>query len=111
MTTTDEEMATVAAKVRRAVPGLAAREEQERKDALKALRELCNCPGCPTYNICAEQAGERFFCAEGGSTVCISSERGCLCPDCPVHAEMGLQHRSFCTRGSEAIQGYETSPR
>ncbi|WP_128693090.1 DUF2769 domain-containing protein [Methanoculleus taiwanensis] len=111
MSTADEEIAILAAKIRRAAPGLAAREEQERQDALKALREICICPGCPTYNVCAEQAAEKFFCAEGGSTVCIQGEHGCLCPDCPVHAEMGLSHRSFCTRDSETVQGYGTPER
>jgi hypothetical protein len=106
MNSADEQTALLAEKIRPALRGLAHREAEERDKALRELRSICICPTCPTYNVCAEQAGEKFFCAQGGSTQCIRNEIACFCPDCPVHAELGLAHIFFCVRGSETVQAY-----
>ncbi len=111
MNSADDQTALLAAKIRPALRGLAHREAEEREEALKELRSICICPTCPTYNVCAEQAKEKFFCAQGGSTQCIKNEIACFCPDCPVHAELGLDHTFFCVRGSETVQGYGTGGR
>ena len=34
----------------------------EREKAVKDLSSECICPDCPTYNNCAEAAGELLYC-------------------------------------------------
>jgi hypothetical protein len=79
----------------------------EREEASKKLAAMCNCPSCPTYNRCAKNAQELLFCAKGKSFMCISEEKNCICPACPVASELGLKNKFFCTRGSETTQRYE----
>jgi hypothetical protein len=75
----------------------------DREEELKALRSECICPDCPTYNKCAEAAGELLYCFLGRSPECITSEDlGCFCPDCPIAARAGLENLFYCTRGTEA---------
>jgi hypothetical protein len=73
----------------------------------KKFGALCRCPGCPTYTRCAGDAGELLFCLAGRSFLCITEEKGCICPACPVAAEFGLKHTVFCRRGNEKTQRYE----
>jgi hypothetical protein len=68
---------------------------------------MCNCPGCPTHNNCAKNAKELLFCITGKSFMCISEDKGCMCPKCPVAAEFGLKYKSFCLIGAEKSQRYE----
>lgn len=76
-------------------------------EAVKKFAAMCACPSCPTYTGCAKKAKELMFCATGKSFMCISEEKGCICPTCPVTPELGLKYKSFCTRGSEKALRYE----
>jgi len=75
--------------------------------AKEKYRDMCICPGCPTHNKCAKNAKEQFFCINGKSFMCISEDKGCNCPGCPVAAAFGLKHKSFCLKGAEKAQRYE----
>jgi hypothetical protein len=70
-------------------------------------KKLCACPGCPTYTNCAKKNQELLFCWFGKSFNCITFEKGCICPTCPVTSAAGLKHTKFCTRGSEKALRYE----
>jgi len=76
--------------------------------AMTHARGMCICGTCPTYNKCAKDAKELLYCAIGGSFTCISKEKNCICPDCPVVPELGLRSTFFCTRGAEKAQRYGT---
>jgi hypothetical protein len=79
---------------------------------MKAIEEnnkLCTCPSCPTYNKCAKNAKELLFCVTGKSFMCISDDKGCICPTCPVTEVIGLKQTSFCIKGSEKAQRYESA--
>lgn len=78
--------------------------EEERKKSMMQKRAMCTCGGCPSYNDCAKDGKELLFCATGKSPSCITEEKGCICPKCPVTPEMGLIKTYFCTKGSEAQQ-------
>ena len=80
---------------------------EELAQMMENLKARCPCPTCPSYNDCAKNAGETLFCATGKSFMCISEEKGCICPKCPIAEELGLRHSYFCTRGSEKAQRYE----
>ena len=76
------------------------------------LRGKCICRDCPTYNPCADGAGELLYCVLGESFRCITEDVGCICPSCPLVDELGLLDLTFCIRGSEAAQRYgEKIPR
>jgi hypothetical protein len=81
----------------------------EAKGATEKLINICTCPTCPTYNRCAKNANEIFFCGTGRSFMCISEEKGCICPSCPVTRELGLKYTFFCTKGAEKTIRYERS--
>jgi hypothetical protein len=38
--------------------------------------------------------------------VCITEDRGCVCPTCPVTPEYGMKNDKYCLRGSEPAQRY-----
>lgn len=78
------------------------REESDGKYAA-----LCTCPACPTYTACAKEARELLFCLKGKSFLCITDEKGCICPSCPITMEFGFRHTLFCRRGNEKTQRYE----
>ncbi len=78
--------------------------EEERMKAIEANKTLCICPDCPTYNECAQEKGELFYCALGKSPTCITEGLGCICPACPITEKMGLTHDYFCTKGTEREQ-------
>jgi hypothetical protein len=80
---------------------------EELMKAMQMKRDMCTCPKCPTYNNCAKNAHELVFCNTGKSFMCISEDKGCICPACPVAIEQGLRYKSFCLRGSEKAQRYE----
>jgi len=79
----------------------------EMADAMEKAKTRCTCPGCPTYTRCAKNGKELLFCATGKSFMCISDEKGCICPTCPITGEFGLKYTLFCTKGSEKAQRYE----
>jgi hypothetical protein len=62
----------------------------------------CVCRTCPSYFDCGEPIA--FCFAETGKSACISHENGCVCPGCPVQAEMGFGHDYYCIYGSEKAQ-------
>ncbi len=76
----------------------------EKMKLIEEKKNMCICPGCPTYNDCAEKAQETLFCFIGRSSVCISEEKDCVCPICPVTPDLGLTKDFFCTRSSEGQQ-------
>jgi hypothetical protein len=81
------------------------REQQMQKIA--ELMKMCTCPQCPTFNDCAKNAMEGLFCSMGRSFHCISENKGCICPNCPVAKQMGLKNMSFCLMGNEKTQRYD----
>ena len=80
---------------------------EEQRKGLEMEKGKCICPKCPTYTNCAKNAKELLFCATGKSFMCISEEKGCNCPTCPVTPEYGMKYQKFCLRGSEMAQRYE----
>jgi hypothetical protein len=70
----------------------------EKKRGIK----LCICKMCPSFLECNEEIG--FCLAASGKSACITEEKGCLCPGCPVLDEEGFQHAYYCTHGSEPDQ-------
>lgn len=70
-------------------------------DRMKA-GERCLCRMCPSYVKCEEEIA--FCLSAGGRSACITEEKGCLCPGCPVLDEMGFLHVYYCVRGSENDQ-------
>lgn len=77
---------------------------EEKKQGAKKMAAICICPDCPTYNDCAKDAKEVFYCAHGSSFHCISEEMSCICASCPITEQFGLTHDFFCTRQSEESQ-------
>ena len=63
---------------------------------------LCVCKMCPSYTDCGEKIA--YCLAPTGKSTCITVERGCLCPGCPVLEVEGLLHVYYCIRGSESDQ-------
>lgn len=75
---------------------LSSNETQQRTEE---LLDMCICSGCPSWTECGEKGG---FCLSAiGKSSCITDQKGCICPKCPVTDEMGLKHQYYCTRGSE----------
>jgi hypothetical protein len=71
------------------------------------LKKMCTCPQCPTNNECAKNSKETLFCSMGHSFHCITENKGCLCPGCPVAKMQGLTHQSFCLMGNEKTQRFD----
>lgn len=74
---------------------------------MENYKDMCHCPKCPTYTTCARNAKERVFCLFGKSFMCISEQKACICPTCPLTHEFGLKNNSFCMKGAEKAQRYE----
>lgn len=64
----------------------------------------CMCRMCPSFVDCKEEIA--FCLAEEGTSSCIRNEQGCLCPGCPVQAEMNFRHVYYCIRGNETGQSH-----
>jgi hypothetical protein len=90
-----------------AIKSFAGMSPERMKEAAGRFKNLCTCPACPTYTECAKNAQERLFCAVGKSFVCISQEKDCICPTCPITGELGLKNKLYCMRGSEMAQRYD----
>jgi hypothetical protein len=75
--------------------------ENERITAIDAFRKKCICVPCPSYNDCMRAGHERLYCIAGKSAKCTIETRACICPSCPLKAEIGLTKAYYCTRGSE----------
>ena len=90
---------------------LAKMPEQERKRLVDAGMARCICGKCPDYNTCAKNAQEGFYCAVCRSFNCISYDKGCICPRCPVTSDPGLKYKEFNLRGSEKAHRYENTIR
>ncbi len=69
---------------------------------IKEVVRLCVCVMCPSYIDCKEEIA--FCIAENRKSRCITKEKGCLCPGCPVQDREGFQHVYYCVRGSEKEQ-------
>ncbi len=76
---------------------------EERKKRMDELRDMCICGGCPTYADCNKQKMQFLFCSEGKSD-CRMTQKGCLCPTCPVTPIRGLTKSYYCIRGNEKTQ-------
>lgn len=94
-------------KFEQTMDGIRKKTPKEQADTVADLKSKCPCPTCPTYNTCASKAGEKLFCVLGKSFMCISEDKGCACPQCPIGKEVGLKYQKFCLRGSEMAQRYE----
>ncbi len=84
-------------------------------DRTKENLERCKCLSCPSYTLGCKVKNvpvnlfkmmedldkvehfEQMFCAFEKSH-CIDEDRGCLCPECPVHAEYNLNRDDYCLR-------------
>ncbi len=75
--------------------------EMTEEEKMAFVMANCICPQCPSWVPEASEKGEGGYCATGMSE-CIVDEVGCICADCPVTAEMGLEWGYYCTRGSAA---------
>ncbi len=75
--------------------------EMTEEEKMAFVMENCICPQCPSWVPEASEKGEGGYCLTGMSE-CIVDEVGCVCADCPVTAEMGLEWGYYCTRGSAA---------
>jgi hypothetical protein len=73
-------------------------------DRSEAIAE-CTCPMCPTYINCGEQVG--YCLSEIGKSKCITIEKGCICPQCPVQIEMNFTHDYYCIYGAEKQQSHK----
>ncbi len=61
----------------------------------------CTCADCPSYNECARGKTEKLYCAEQvGKSECAYKMNGCICGQCPVHAEFDLKAGAYCIHGS-----------
>ncbi|MCX9082089.1 MAG: DUF2769 domain-containing protein [Candidatus Methanoperedens sp.] len=78
--------------------------DKEREEMVAIRKKLCICGRCPTYNDCAQEKKEIWYCALGKSPECIKGKMGCICPKCPIFEDMGLKKSYFCVRGSEREQ-------
>ena len=74
----------------------------EFEDKLTMVREMCICKGCPSY--VAEESEVGFCHPLIGKSAKITEENGCVCPNCPVYAQMGMKNGYYCTRMSELEQ-------
>ena len=80
---------------------------EEKAKLIEAEKAKCICGSCPTYTKCAMNAKEGFYCAVGKSFMCITFDKGCTCPTCPVTSDLGLKYHDYCLKGSEKAQRYE----
>jgi hypothetical protein len=76
--------------------------QEEIEEKKRRVLEMCICPKCPSWVECGEKGG--FCFPDIGKSSCITDEKGCICPGCPVVDEMELEHDYYCTRGSEKEQ-------
>ncbi len=78
---------------------------QELQKAVKDAKKICKdyCGRCPTYNGSGET--EVLFCWLGKSKK-IKSEKGCICPGCPVQRNSFQRWDYYCINGS-AKEQYE----
>jgi hypothetical protein len=67
---------------------------------------VCICRLCPSFYECGEILA--FCMPDGGKSICITSEVGCVCPGCPVQQTMGFSHEYYCTRGNDQEQAGKT---
>ena len=73
--------------------------EKQKQDALINLKHICKdyCGKCPSYQGTGET--ELAFCTVGKSSK-ITENKGCLCGECPISAQMSLRWANYCTAGS-----------
>jgi hypothetical protein len=74
----------------------------ELEQKLPEVRAMCICKTCPSY--VPEETEEAFCHALVSKSKVITEEKGCDCPKCPVHINMGLKNGYYCTRKSELEQ-------
>jgi hypothetical protein len=77
-------------------------EEKKTPPDMHEAEALCICKQCPTYFDCGEPLA---FCVyESGRSTCITVDRGCICPGCPLYRTAGFTYDFYCTIGSEKAQ-------
>lgn len=80
-------------------------DPEQGKKMLEEHRAKCICPDCPTFNDCAKQKGELFFCSiYSARSGCITKEKWCICETCPVTELEGLTKTYYCIKGNETEQ-------
>jgi hypothetical protein len=72
------------------------------EEILPKVEQKCICKTCPTY--LAEETEEGFCHPLIGKSSIITEEKGCDCPQCPVHKEQQMKNGYYCTRKSELEQ-------
>ncbi|WP_201798828.1 DUF2769 domain-containing protein [Methanomassiliicoccus luminyensis] len=79
------------------------RPEEKAQDMDQKLT-MCICGKCPSYTDDNRDRQQALFCSKGRPQSCDTTNKGCICSDCPVSSEMGLTHTSYCIKGSERDQ-------
>jgi hypothetical protein len=87
-------------KYEKAMQRLSRMSRQGKEQETRKNESLCACHGCPSFNECAGEKKEVYYCVKGKSK-CITEEFGCICNACPVAQELGLMHQYYCLNGSE----------
>lgn len=68
----------------------------------EAANARCICDKCPTYFDCGEPLAFCFY--DEGASACITVERGCICPGCPVYRTSNFTLDFYCVQGGERKQ-------
>lgn len=72
------------------------------EEKLSMVKTMCICKTCPTH---VKEEKEVSFCHPlTGKSHIIKDEKGCNCPQCPVHQKMKWKNGYYCTRKSELEQ-------
>jgi hypothetical protein len=74
--------------------------EMTEEQKMQFVKENCICKNCPSWTPACDENGEWGGYCASGKTECITDEKGCVCPECPVTEKMGLKWGYYCTRGS-----------
>jgi hypothetical protein len=70
-----------------------------RPDDTDANTGRCKCPACPTYNGCMREKDQRLYCGRG-KTDCFPTAQSCICGECAVWADYGLDNYYYCMEGA-----------
>ncbi len=65
-------------------------------------QKICICGKCPTWFACGESWA--YCLMESGKSKCITVEKGCDCPACPVQDQLGFTNEYYCIKGSNQAQ-------
>ncbi|MDP1551745.1 MAG: DUF2769 domain-containing protein [Methanobacteriaceae archaeon] len=60
----------------------------------------CICNSCSSYNECMRGEIMGVFCSTGDAGDCSVEAKECICSDCSVGKQFGLDGEMFCKSGS-----------